>query len=256
MCPPSNCIGVTVDVYTLSTHLDKFETLCGEATPSFNLSGGDPSGGEYSGTGVANNVFYPNVAGTGIHTITYTHTIGSCIATDTETITISSSPIVIQSSVEQETCSEGGLMIHAHPMFGSGYYDFLWSDGSLENPLTYAEAGYYNVLISDANDCYSLLDGIAVDSALTCIEMTNTFTPNNDGVNDTWNLDFSNFSEVNLVIFNKWGSEIASFTDLVFSWDGTYNGNDLPAGTYYYIIQLTESTGSLINQSGPITIIR
>ena len=256
MCPPSNCIGVTVDVYTLSTHLDKFETLCGEATPSFNLSGGDPSGGEYSGTGVANNVFYPNVAGTGIHTITYTHTIGSCIATDTETITISSSPIVIQSSIEQETCSEGGLMIHAHPMFGSGYYDFLWSDGSLENPLTYAEAGYYNVLISDANDCYSLLDGIAVDSALTCIEMTNTFTPNNDGVNDTWNLDFSNFSEVNLVIFNKWGSEIASFTDLVFSWDGTYNGNDLPAGTYYYIIQLTESTGSLINQSGPITIIR
>ena len=256
MCPPSNCIGVTVDVYTLSTHLDKFETLCGEATPSFNLSGGDPSGGEYSGTGVANNVFYPNVAGTGIHTITYTHTIGSCIATDTETITISSSPIVIQSSVEQETCSEGGLMIHAHPMFGSGYYDFLWSDGSLENPLTYAEAGYYNVLISDANDCYSLLDGITVDSALTCIEMTNTFTPNNDGVNDTWNLDFSNFSEVNLVIFNKWGSEIASFTDLVFSWDGTYNGNDLPAGTYYYIIQLTESTGSLINQSGPITIIR
>ena len=256
MCPPSNCIGVTVDVYTLSTHLDKFETLCGEATPSFNLSGGDPSGGEYSGTGVANNVFYPNVAGTGIHTITYTHTIGSCIATDTETITISSSPIVIQSSVEQETCSEGGLMIHAHPMFGSGYYDFLWSDGSLENPLTYAEAGYYNVLISDANDCYSLLDGITVDSALTCIEMTNTFTPNNDGVNDTWNLDFSNYSEVNLVIFNKWGSEIASFTDLVFSWDGTYNGNDLPAGTYYYIIQLTESTGSLINQSGPITIIR
>ena len=256
MCPPSNCIGVTVDVYTLSTHLDKFETLCGEATPSFNLSGGDPSGGEYSGTGVANNVFYPNVAGTGIHTITYTHTIGSCIATDTETITISSSPIVIQSSIEQETCSEGGLMIHAHPMFGSGYYDFLWSDGSLENPLTYAEAGNYNVLISDANDCYSLLDGITVDSALTCIEMTNTFTPNNDGVNDTWNLDFSNYIEVNLVIFNKWGSEIASFTDLVFSWDGTYNGNDLPAGTYYYIIQLTESTGSLINQSGPITIIR
>ena len=256
LCAPSSCIGVTIDVYTLSTHLDKYESLCGEATPSFNLFGGDPSGGDYSGTGVTNNVFNPNLAGIGTHTITYSYTMGSCIATDTETITISSSPIVIQSSIEQETCSEGGLVIHAHPMFGSGYYDFLWSDGSLENPLTYAEAGNYNVLISDANDCYSLLEGITVDSALTCIEMTNTFTPNNDGVNDTWNLDFSNYSEVNLVIFNKWGSEIASFTDLVFSWDGTYNGNDLPAGTYYYIIQLTESTGSLINQSGPITIIR
>ena len=57
MCPPSNCIGVTVDVYTLSP-FRQIEVLCGEATPSFNLSGGDPSGGEYSGTGVTNNIFH------------------------------------------------------------------------------------------------------------------------------------------------------------------------------------------------------
>lgn len=256
MCPPSNCIGLTIDVYTLSSHLDEFESICGNATPEFELLGGEPSGGIYSGTGVSNGVFYPNIAGVGTHAITYTYTIGSCIATDTENITISSSPITIQSSIEQESCAEGGVMIHAHPMFGAGYYNFLWSDGSLENPLTYAEAGDYSVLISDAKDCYSLLENIVVDSSKTCIEMTNTFTPNNDGINDTWNLDFSNYNEVNLVIFNKWGSEIVSFNDLVFSWDGTFEGNDLPAGTYYYIIQLTESTGTVINQSGPITIIR
>ena len=147
-------------------------------------------------------------------------------------------------------------MIHAHPMHGLGYYAYLWSDGSLENPLTYAEAGNYNVLISDANDCYTLLDNIVVDSSLSCIEMTNTFSPNNDGINDTWNLDFSSYNEVKLVIFNKWGSEVASFNELNISWDGIYEGSDLPAGTYYYIVQLTESTGNVIDQSGPITIIR
>ena len=86
--------------------------------------------------------------------------------------------------------------------------------------------------------------------------MTNTFSPNNDGINDTWNLDFSSYNEVKLVIFNKWGSEVASFNELNISWDGIYEGSDLPAGTYYYIVQLTESTGNVIDQSGPITIIR
>ena len=256
LCAPSNCIGVTIDVYTLSTHLDKYETLCGEATPSFNLVGGDPSGGVYSGTGVINNEFSPSIAGIGTHTITYTYTLGPCVATDIETITINTSPIVIQSTIEQESCSEGGLMIHAHPMHGLGYYAYQWSDGSLENPLTYANAGNYNVLISDANDCYTLLDNIVVDSSLSCIEMTNTFSPNNDGINDTWNLDFSTYNEAKLVIFNKWGSEVASFNELNISWDGIYEGSDLPAGTYYYIVQLTESTGNVIDQSGPITIIR
>ena len=236
--------------------LDKYETLCGEATPSFNLVGGDPSGGVYSGTGVINNEFSPSIAGIGTHTITYTYTLGPCVATDIETITINTSPIVIQSTIEQESCSEGGLMIHAHPMHGLGYYAYQWSDGSLENPLTYANAGNYNVLISDANDCYTLLDNIVVDSSLSCIEMTNTFSPNNDGINDTWNLDFSTYNEAKLVIFNKWGSEVASFNELNISWDGIYEGSDLPAGTYYYIVQLTESTGNVIDQSGPITIIR
>ena len=48
----------------------------------------------------------------------------------------------------------------------------------------------YNVLVSDANECYTLSENIQIDSSLECIEMTNTFSPNNDGINDFWNLNF------------------------------------------------------------------
>ena len=255
-CPPSNCIGLTVDVYTLETTLNKFNDVCGLATPSFSLKGGNPSGGIYSGNGVTNNIFSPIESDTGIHEITYTYTIGQCVASDNQFIDVRLSPIEVYHSIEQETCAEGGIMIHAHAINGAGFYNYQWSDGSLENPLNYANSGDYNVLVADGNNCYTLLDSISIDSTLTCIEMVNTFSPNGDGLNDYWNLDFSDYENASLTIFNKWGNVLAKFDQTIIQWDAIFEGNSLPSGTYYYIVTLTESSGNEINQSGPVTILR
>ena len=256
LCPASNCVGVTIDVYTLEAHLNEFEDICGDDYPRFDLEGGSPSGGVYSGNGVINGVFSPKIAGVGVHNITYTYNLGPCIATDVETINIENSPLNVYYSIEQETCAEGGIMIHAHTINGSGYYEYQWSDGSYNNPLTYANNDIYNVLVSDADNCFKLLDSISFDNELECIEMVNTFTPNGDGINDIWNSDFSNYDKVLLIIFNKWGNEIIQFNSSTIQWDGkTKDGVDLPSGTYYYILELTKNLDET-TQSGPITIIR
>ena len=258
LCPASNCIGLTVDVYTLETHLSELDNICGEDSPIFELEGGNPSGGTFSGNGVNNGFFDPKIAGVGPHNITYTYSLGPCVATDVETIQIESSPIILDYSIEQETCAEGGIMIHIHSQNGMGYYGYDWSDGSYENPLMYANNEIYNVLVSDANNCYKLLDSITFDNTLECIEMPNTFSPNNDGINDYWSLNFPNYEEVSLVIFNKWGNQIWEFNGgNTLSWDGrNSDGLDFPSGTYYYIIELTDALGEKTNQTGPITIIR
>ena len=149
-------------------------------------------------------------------------------------------------------------MIHIHSQNGMGYYGYDWSDGSYENPLMYANNEIYNVLVSDANNCYKFLDSITFDNTLECIEMPNTFSPNNDGINDNWSLNFPNYQEVSLVIFNKWGNQIWEFNGgNTMSWDGrTSDGSDFPSGTYYYTIELTDALGEKTNQTGPITIIR
>ena len=257
-CPSSNCIGVTIDVYTLETNLLEFDDVCGEDHPSFELIGGTPSGGIYSGLGVSNGIFNPINAGLGIHNITYTYTLGPCVATDVETIQITESPIIINYSSEIEICSEGGIMIHAHPRNGLGFYSYEWSDGSLDNPLMFAESGSYNVLVSDANECYTLSENIQIDSSLECIEMTNTFSPNNDGINDFWNLNFPDYDNLKLIILNKWGNKIIEHSGSnSYQWDGKNSeGGDLPSGTYYYIIELSDSGQEPINQTGPITLIR
>ncbi len=61
--------------------------------PSFTLTGGNPAGGVYSGSGVSDNTFYPATAGTGVHTITYTYTDGNgCTNICTFTITVNDLP--------------------------------------------------------------------------------------------------------------------------------------------------------------------
>jgi len=82
----------------------------------------------------------------------------------------------------------------------------------------------------------------------------NTFTPNGDGVNDTWRLDELSAKPNCLVtIFNRLGSVVYRSVGYAKAWDGNRNGKPLPTGAYYYLINPKDGTG---NYSGSVTIIR
>lgn len=69
----------------------------------------------------------------------------------------------------------------------------------------------------------------------------NIFTPNNDGVNDFFVvpclLDSDAFPENELVIYNLWGDEIFRASPYQNNFNGTFNGEPLPVGTYFYHIK-------------------
>ena len=117
---------------------------------------------------------------------------------------------------------------------------------------------FYLVSCVAPGTSFEELDQIQIDTSLKCIEMTNTFTPNNDGINDFWNLNFPNYDNLKLIILNKWGNKIVEYSGVNnYQWDGkTFDGGDLPSGTYYYIIELSVSGQAPIDQTGPITLIR
>ena len=72
-----------------------------------------------------------------------------------------------------------------------------------------------------------------------CITPT-IITPNKDGVNDNFVvpcLESGDFPQNEVVIFNQWGDELFRASPYLNNWDGTYEGNDVPVGTYYYIVQ-------------------
>ena len=66
------------------------------------------------------------------------------------------------------------------------------------------------------------------------------FTPNSDGSNDSWELiDIDYFPKNNLTIFNRWGDVVYEKSSYLNEWDGkNMAGDDLPDGTYYYVVDL------------------
>lgn len=72
-----------------------------------------------------------------------------------------------------------------------------------------------------------------------CIATT-VITPNNDGINDEFVvscLEVQDYPENTLYIFNEWGDEVFDAAPYENNWRGTFNGKDLPDGTYFYIFQ-------------------
>ena len=83
----------------------------------------------------------------------------------------------------------------------------------------------------------------------------NLMTPNYDGKNDLFVINGLEkiYPECHVLIFNRWGSIVFESTGYADPWDGTYKGEDLPMGTYFYKIELNDDSGTVYN--GDISII-
>jgi gliding motility-associated-like protein len=89
---------------------------------------------------------------------------------------------------------------------------------------------------------------------LTPISAPTGFTPNGDGVNDTWNIkNLQYYQNSSVQIFDRYGQAVYQSKGYSKPWDGTINGRRLPMGTYYYVILLNNNTPPI---SGYVTIIR
>lgn len=95
-----------------------------------------------------------------------------------------------------------------------------------------------------ASAAYYYIDDVSVQLATeSCnsdiVNIPNVFTPNDDGVNDTWTVVSPNEAEVS--ILNRWGNLVFSEKSKTIIWDG----NNLSDGVYYYIIETknTKKTG-------------
>jgi gliding motility-associated-like protein len=70
----------------------------------------------------------------------------------------------------------------------------------------------------------------------------NAISPNGDGKNDVLKLDFLKllYPNAEVDIYNRWGENLFSSHGYTEPWDGTFKGNKLPVGTYYYVINLND----------------
>lgn len=158
---------------------------------------------------------------------------------------------------------------------------YFWSDPSIftpsdENqtsimlPLNYplqfnsSDRKFYTTIYAIAKDTVTgCIDSSAVKiNVLKDISIPNAFSPNGDGINDTWSIwDVSGvpinfiFPRIEVEVFNRWGSRVFHSSGYNKPWDGkSTSGGDLPVGTYYYVIKYNRDGYS--SEVGSVTILR
>jgi gliding motility-associated-like protein len=83
--------------------------------------------------------------------------------------------------------------------------------------------------------------------------IVNAFSPNGDGINDVWDLSIlSDFSNITVKVFDRGGSVVFESKGYSRPWNGTRNGQPLPIGTYYYVIDVPNYK----KLGGSITILK
>jgi gliding motility-associated-like protein len=141
-------------------------------------------------------------------------------------------------------------------------------DGSIitvtpELPLPAANEYVYSVQVSENGLCPAS-DTITIRVLTFCdpdhIYLPNAFTPNGDNLNDELGI-ISNtldlLTDMELMIYNRWGEEIFRTTNPKDTWDGTYRGDPLPPDVYgYYLWVLCPGSGEELVQKGNITLLR
>jgi len=134
-------------------------------------------------------------------------------------------------------------------------YKFSWLGIEFDNPIfTELIDGSYEIDIIDANDC-KLIAGpfILTENQETCLRIPNAFTPNGDGINDTWIIEYIHlFPDALINVYNRWGQILYSARGKDEPWDGKYNGKLVPTGSYLYTIDTRNAEKPV---TGTVTVV-
>ncbi len=114
------------------------------------------------------------------------------------------------------------------------YFDGI--DNGTDNTYYITRTDTYTVTVIDQNGCETSAE---IFMEFIDIEIPNFFTPDGDGLNDTWYpRNIEQFPEILTIVFDRYGREVYRMRYENNGWDGLYHGNPLPTGDYWYIIKL------------------
>jgi gliding motility-associated-like protein len=137
--------------------------------------------------------------------------------------------------------------------FGDGNSSTIFSPQK-----TFSKEGTYRVSLTVKNargciDTASIL--IIVRNGFKLI-IPNVFTPNGDGLNDTYQIYATGIKEFLLVIYNRWGQPVFSSNNPAQQWEGVSDGIVYPDGEYYFELSITDNLQQNHHHKGILTLIR
>lgn len=263
----NNCINIdSVDIDVRPANIFKLNnpaSICKNDTIRLIASGGDtyswtPSGSLSSGA-VANPLAKPTF--TTNYSVQITDTTCNQSTTLSTLVTVLPLPLLSVSKSNDIDCSNNKSQLKA-----TGAAQFIWvsdptlSSTSISNPIARPTTSTkYFVLGKDQAGCTNT-DSIQVivnSDNKSGYLMPNAFTPNNDGVNDCFGIQYWGIIlELDFSIYNRWGQRIFHTNNPLECWDGTYKGILQNPDIFTYSIKAKTSCQDQVLRKGNFSLIR
>ncbi len=174
--------------------------------------------------------------------------------TDTKTNNIS----VFTSVVTPDCELNNGIILIDSVHGGNLPYQYSLNYSLLSNNSSFEQlsTGTYTLLVVDSNLCERIqYIELPNNNSEHTLYIPNTFTPNEDKINDVWYIKSTCLDSFRCFIYNRWGEKIKELVNIDDYWDGTFRGIQVPDGIYIYIIEYNISNNN-IQQSGHISLYR
>lgn len=213
-----------------------------------------------NGNPVFGNVFEANTSvsnlSQGENTFVWTVAHGICAVSASDTLVLTTYEQAFLSQ-DEYTLSFGDTLSSFNPfendILNNDHFLFDFSnssDGQVvdngDNTFTYIPNGNFSgtdnfsyTICSELcpNQCTENQVNFIVEEQESC-DVPTAFTPNGDGVNDTFVIPcLENGETAQLIVFNRWGDEVFRNPLYKNEWDGTWKNQNLPTGTYFYVLQ-------------------
>jgi len=207
-----------------------------------------------------NNDTIPNPIATPSQTTKYTVGVGNGGCTDSsKSVTVVVNQYPLADAGKEIFLFEGESTRLDGTIKGDNIVNYYWtpatflSDPTALNPIATPLENITYTLTAISGGCGTSTSSVYI-RVFQKITIPNTFSPNNDGINDVWDIKSLNtYPESVTQVFDRYGRQVFQSTGYGTPWNGTYNGSVLPVGTYYYIIDLKIGTPKL---SGWVLLVR
>ena len=179
------------------------------------------------------------ISNPGDFSVTVTDNYASISCSSTKNFTVKNSNKATITSIETKdwTDNENTITVIAT---GNGVYEYSIDGENFQDSNVFSglPSGQYTVLVNDKNGC-----GTTPPQEVYLLMYPKFFTPNGDGYNDTWKIKFSDIElGLSIKIYDRYGKLIKNLVTNNDSWNGTFNGTELPATDYWFVVTRANGT--------------
>ncbi len=241
---------VTINLLTGPTiNITNDTAICLGESIMLNASGGtgylwSPSGSLSSAT-ISNPIASPSI------TTIYSVIVYSPVCNLTGTVKVKVISIIPTVSSPTQICKGETVQLSA-----SGGTSYFWSPAyglsnpNISSPMAFPDSTtHYLVKISEEG-CFKV-DSVTITVIDCYLNIPNVFTPNDDGVNDLFDVVYKGNESFYLIICNRWGKKVFESDDRNNQWNGKIKNTDAADGVYYYVLVIGKK-----EYDGTVTLMR